>query len=308
MTELSRRSFVAWSGCFALSSMIPREVECAPLDLPVGIQLWAVRTQLEADPLSTLKALRRIGYRQVEAYSFPGNLPAKALRQHLDEADLRCPSAHLDFMNGSGSVESLFDSAHALGAHYVVSSVLQPGTGAPPEAGTWPKQVLDAMRAMTLDDAHKAAAFANRIGEQARKAGLRYAYHNHFQEFVDQGDGAVAYDILLQQTDPELVSFELDCGWMRVAGRDPLQYMQKYPGRFSLLHVKDFATVGGRVVSPTLREGTELGRGFIDYRPIFAAAMAGGMKHYFVEQEGPFRELAPLEAAKVSYAYLQALG
>jgi sugar phosphate isomerase/epimerase len=166
------------------------------------------------------------------------------------------------------------------------------------------------LRAMTLEDARRTAELANRIGLKAKQAGLQYAYHNHFSEFVDQGNGAIAYNLLLQECDPELVKFELDCGWMAVAGHNPVDYLRKYPQRFPLIHVKDFLPVAAKddaATSPGLRLGAELGHGFIDYRPILAAARAAGLQYYFAEQEAPFSRMDQLEAAKVDYNYLHAI-
>jgi sugar phosphate isomerase/epimerase len=139
--------------------------------------------------------------------------------------------------------------------------------------------------------------------EQAQRAGLQYVYHNHDFEFVPQ-PGGIGYDVLLEQTDPALVQFEIDCGWMVLGGRDPRSCFARYPGRFPLIHVKDF--LPGAAHRPD-HPGAELGHGMIDYRPIFAAAETAGLKHYFAEQEGPFTRVSQLDAARQAYAYLSKL-
>jgi sugar phosphate isomerase/epimerase len=305
--NVSRRTFLARSAGLVIAANLPRAVRSDPLGLPVGIQLWTVRESLQADPGGTLEQLRRIGYRTVESAGFAG-LSAEDFRRRIDDAGLLVPSAHLDFR--SGDWEAIFGDAHTLGAHYAVSSILRPGTGAVPAVGPSLQKVANVLRAMTLDDAKQTAELANRIGERAKRAGLQYAYHNHFFEFVDQGNGAVAYDVLLRETDPTLVQFEIDCGWMRAAGHDPIAYFKQYPHRFPMIHVKDFLAVTGENAggaAAALRVGTELGTGFIDYKPIFAAAKSQPLKYYFAEQEGPFTRMTQLEAAKVSYDYLHAL-
>jgi sugar phosphate isomerase/epimerase len=277
------------------------------LGLPIGIQLWTVRETLRSDPGGTLEQLRRIGYRTVESAGF-GGLSAKQFRRLIDDAGLLCPSAHLDFR--SADVGAIFDDAHALGAGYAVSSILRPGTGAVPPLSPSLQGAADALRMMTREDAKATAELANRIGAQAKRAGLQYAYHNHFFEFFDLGNGEVAYDVLLRETDPELVEFEIDCGWMKAAGHDPIAYFKKYPHRFPMIHVKDFLPAAGEdagAATAALRVGAELGAGFIDYKPIFAAAKSQPLKYYFAEQEGPFTRMTQLEAAKVSYGYLHAL-
>ncbi len=307
MNALSRRAFLSKGtdlGALALLCGLSRMALSDPLGIPVGIQLYSVNGPLQSDPAGTLQQLRQIGYRNVETAGF-GTLTAKDFRKLLDDAGLVCPSAHLNFM--TGDIEAILADAKALGAHYAVSSMLRPGTGAPPVIDPAFAKYAPLLRAMTLEDAKQTAVLANRLGEKAKKAGLQYAYHNHFSEFVDQGNGAVAYDVLLQETEPELVKFEIDCGWMMVAGADPVHYLRKYPHRFPMIHVKDFLKPGEGAASPGLRVGTELGDGFINYRPIFAAAKAEGLEYYFVEQEGPYTRMSQLEAAKVSFDYLQSL-
>ncbi|MGO9934543.1 MAG: sugar phosphate isomerase/epimerase family protein [Steroidobacteraceae bacterium] len=309
LTALSRRTFLGRSTELGfltlLTATLPRLLRSDPLGIPVGIQLYTVNQAMQSDPGATLQKLRQIGYRNVESAGFVG-LSAKDFRRLLDDAGLACPSAHLDFM--SGNVEANLADARALGATYVVSSILRPGSGELPRMDPSLSKYAGMMRAMTLEDAKQTAVLANRIGEQAKQAGLRYAYHNHFMEFVDQGLGKVAYDVLLRETDPDLVGFEIDCGWMKVAGHDPVHYFRKYPGRFPMIHVKDFLkATRENAGSPAMRVGTELGHGFVDYKPIFAAAKAQGLKYYFVEQEAPFKRMSQLDAAQVDYDYLHAM-
>jgi sugar phosphate isomerase/epimerase len=307
MKALSRRTFLVRASDLGLLTMLsaglPRLAAADPLGIAPGIQIYTVKDSLQSDPAGTLQRLHEIGYRNVESAGF-GNLSAKDFRKLLDDAGLVCPSAHLNFM--SGEAAALFDDARVLGARYAVSSVLRPGTGALPDIDPAFAKYAEFLRAMTLEDAKKTAQLANQLGEKAKQAGLQYAYHNHFTEFVDQGHGAVAYDVLLRETDPELVKFEIDCGWMKVAGQDPVHYLKKYPHRFPMIHVKDFLKAG-RKVPPGKRLGTELGNGFVKYDSIFAAAGAQGLEYYFVEQEAPFTRMTPLEAAKVDYDYLESI-
>ena len=160
-----------------------------------------------------------------------------------------------------------------------------------------------------MDEAKRTAEFANRIGEAVKRAGLQYAYHNHDAEFADQGGGAIAYDVLLRETDPELVKFEIDCGWMIFAGRNPIDYFKKHPNRFPMIHVKDFLAVHDKSAAAAGAEemrGAELGHGVVDYKPIFAAGKAAGIEHIFVEQEAPFA-VSQMASAKVDFAYVQKL-
>lgn len=272
---------------------VSRAAFSTPLGRPVGIQLYTVKEAMQEHPAGTLKRIRKIGFGEVETAGF-GKLSAKQFRVLLDDAGLACPSAHLAFdMDNLGPA---FEDAHALGATYAASGSLPPAA-AGSKAAAAPSQ-----RSMSLDEAKRTAELVNRIGEAAKRAGLQYVYHNHDFEFADLGGGAVGYDVLLRESDAELVKFEIDCGWMIFAGRNPIDYFKGYPNRFPMIHVKDF--LPGK--APML--GAELGRGVVDYKPIFAAASAAGLKHYFVEQEGPFSRMNPLQAARVDYDYLRSIG
>jgi sugar phosphate isomerase/epimerase len=296
MNTESRRRFLVRScqvGAAALAApWVSHRAFANPLGRPVGIQLYTVNGPMQEDPAGTLKKLGEIGFGEVESAGF-GKLSAKQFRRLLDDAGLVCPSAHLQFdINNLGSA---FEDAHALGAKYAASGSL-PAAASP-------------RRGMSLDEAKRTAEFANRIGEAAKRAGLQYAYHNHDAEFADQGGGAFGYDVLLRETDPELVKFEIDCGWMIFAGRNPIDYFKKHPNRFPMIHVKDF--LAGRDKGPAggvaEMRGAELGHGLVDYRPIFAAAKKAGLQHYFAEQEGPFARMTQMEAAQVDYDYLHSI-
>ncbi len=300
---VSRRSFLVRTPAAALALAAGvRRISADPLGgVPPGIQLYTVGADMQKDPPGTLRALRQIGYVNVESAGF-GKLSPADFRKAIDDAGLKCPSAHLQF--SSADPGPLFDQAHALGVQYVVSSVL---TTQP-----FGKSMLEAIRALssqTADDFKSNAALANSIAGKAKAAGLQYAYHNHNFEFRDLGAGKTGYDILLAETDPELVKFELDCGWMCAAGKSPVDYFRRYPTRYRMIHVKDFvkgpATTD--LMGPNRPTGTELGRGFIDYRPIFAAAGAAGVQYYFSEQEPPFTDMSALAAAKVDYDYMHAI-
>jgi sugar phosphate isomerase/epimerase len=300
MSRYTRRGFLAGTAGYGLSALLaaalPYPSRATPLGGPVGIQLYAVKDALQENPRATLRAIRRIGFGEVETAGF-GKLSAQQFRALLDEVGLGCPSAHLAL--DVGDPAAAFEQAHALGAHYAVSGSLRAAlfAGRQPPPG------------MSLDEAKRTAELANRIGERAQRAGLRYAYHNHDFEFAAQRDGTIGYDVLLRETDPGLVKFEIDCGWMVVGGRDPRDYFRRFPHRFPMIHVKDFlppAARSGGGASPG-HAGAELGHGMIDYRPIFAEAERADLKHYFAEQEGPFTRMSQLEAARQAYDYLRAL-
>lgn len=309
MSVITRRSFLhktAGAGAAGfISASMSRLSWGSPLGLPVGIQLYVVGKPLVEDTPGTLNKLHEIGYREVETAGF-GKYSAKEFRSLLDAAGLVCPSAHLPLMQDD--LAPLFDEAHALGATYATSSVLREfkisrpsgvtDSSAPPKMPELPPLGLDGFK--------RTAERMNQIGIKAKAAGLKYAYHNHNYEFEKIGDGEYGYDVLLKETDPSTVFFEIDCGWMTVAGASPVEYMKRHAGRFRMLHIKDFV----RPSQPTTQllgsnrpKGTELGKGFIDYGPIFAEGRKAGIEHVFAEEEGPY-EVPQLEAAKVDFEFL----
>jgi sugar phosphate isomerase/epimerase len=157
--------------------------------------------------------------------------------------------------------------------------------------------------AMTLDDWRWNAEQFNRIGERVNAAGIRFAYHNHTAEFRSE-NGVVFYDELMKATDPAKVTFEMDCGWVVVGGKNPVDYLTRYPTRISMLHVKEFK-MSGWTPGPDPPPSTEMGRGSIDYRPIFEAAKKGRIEHAFVEQEE--FDMPPMDALKIDADYMRAL-
>ena len=307
MDMFSRRRFVVSASAAAVgAAVLPRMAWAGPMGLPVGIQLYTVGKPLEDDPAATLKQLHAIGYREVESAGPLKKATTKELRAMLDDAGLKCPSAHLRLTDPD--LGPLFDDAKTLGATYAVSSVLRSFDFLKPKPGGPPPDMahLPALPPQGLDGFKKTAEQMNEVGKKAKAAGLQYAYHNHNFEFEKMPDGSPGYDVLVKETDPELVKFEVDCGWMVIAGHDPVAYFTKYPGRFRMLHIKDFASRKPTtdLIGPDRPSGKDLGAGFIDYKPIFAAGKTAGIEHIFVEQEMPF-PVSRMESAKADFAYLE---
>lgn len=299
MKGSTRRAFLRNTtglGAAALvGSVLGRPAWANPMGLPVGIQLYTVRNVIGTDTPGTLKQLHDIGYREVETAGF-GKYSAKEFGQFIRDAGLSCPSAHLP-LNGP-DYGQVFEDAHALGVTYATSSTLSAGPpqpGAPKGPHGWPRLGLDGFKRL--------AAKMNDVGTKAKAAGLQYAYHNHDLEFQKMPDGSFGYDVLLNETDHALVKFEIDCGWMVVGGASPVEYMKKYPNRFRMIHVKDFKAMPKAGQRP---QGSELGAGFIDYKPIFAEGRRAGIRHAFAEQEGPYTK-PEMESARIDYAYLHSM-
>jgi sugar phosphate isomerase/epimerase len=297
--KISRRRFIPLAGGAIAAAAFSQQARRSH-GLPVGIQLYMVNADLTKDPAGTLKKLAEIGYSEVETAGF-GKLSAAQFRDLLRDAGLRAPSAHLGF--GMGDTDKLLDDAKTLGSEYAVSSMLPPkdeGVG----------DFFKNLNSLSADDFRRMAAHANEIGQKVKAAGMQYAYHNHNFEFREVGDGKTGYDILLEETDATVVKFETDCGWMKVGGKDPVEYLKRYGNRIAMLHAKDFKSMTKPVTalfSPDRPIPTELGRGSIDFKPIVEAALKAGVKHIFVEQEPPFKDVSAMEAADIDYRYLKSL-
>jgi sugar phosphate isomerase/epimerase len=281
----------------------PSPLYANPLGKPIGLELYTVGAELDKDYDGTLRQIAAIGYKEVETGVSPKRKAAD-VKKSLQDAGLQCKSLHMGF----GGMEEAIPYAKEIGAKYVISSVTLPKV---PEPGKFDMKAFMAQLALlTLDDFKKIAARCNEMGEQAKKAGLQFGYHNHNFEFKPLDGGEVGYDVILRETDASLVKFELDCGWMVAAGHDPVAYLTKYPKRYRLLHIKDFhptASPSTGLDESMRPKPAELGRGHIDYVPIFAAAKKTEVELYYVEQEPPFTTTPAMEAIKIDYDYLHAM-
>ena len=287
----------------ALAAANPQRMFANPLGKPIGLELYTVGAELEKDYDGTLKRIAATGYKEVETGVSPTR-KAEDVKKSLQSAGLDCHSLHMGF----GGMEEAVPYAHSLGAKYVISSVTLPKDPEPGKVDF--KVILAQLSSLTEDDFKKIAARTNEMGAKAKAAGLQFGYHNHNFEFKPLAGGKIGYDIILAETDPSLVKFELDCGWMAAAGHDPVAYLRKYPSRYSLLHIKDFHPTEKPSVGLDESERpkpAELGRGHIDYKPIFAAAAKTEVELYYVEQEPPFVTTPAMEAIKIDYDYLHAM-
>jgi sugar phosphate isomerase/epimerase len=308
----TRRAFLAKA---AVSPIFLKStsMNASPLNLPLGLQLYTVGKEMDSDPAGTLKQVAAIGYKEVELSPL-AKTPVKELRKMLEDVSLKNPSGHYIPSDLLPNLQAQIDLAKELGQEYMISTVpwvADPSRFKPdPNSGQF-GLFMAVIQGLTLDDWKWNAEQFNKIGEQVKKAGLQFGYHNHNFEFKSYGE-VTGYDELLRLTDPDLVKLEMDCGWVTVAGHDPVAYLTKYPKRYRLLHIKDFRA--GFTPRTSLNPGgagapvpTELGRGAIDYRRIFAAAKGAQIRAIFVEQEPPFNDMPALEAIKVDYDYLNSL-
>jgi sugar phosphate isomerase/epimerase len=280
---MTRRDFVRLSAGAVASCAVAGRLAAKPLRTPIGLQLYSVRELLPQDFEGTLRKVSAAGYKEVEAAGYYGK-PAKEFRAAMDRAGLRCVSTHHSMAELVQRLDMLIEYGNQLGLDYIVCP--SPMHRYSEEKGP-----------LNLDDWRWAAGVLNRIGEKVKAAGMILGYHNHEPEFGSEG-GVVFYDELLRKTDPKLVVFELDCGWAAAAGRNPVDYLSKWPERFPLLHVKDMAKgANGQFYS------TVMGRGVVDYQPILRSAT--GLKHAFIEQEE--FDIDPIEAIRLDAEYLRKL-
>lgn len=312
----------------------------------IGLELWTVRDLTAKDYVGTLEKVARIGYKEIEPAGGYANMTPKQFRALLDRLGLRMPSTHSGVTVGpDAEMEKQLAGFRVMGIQYAslaeprpagagragggagsggrTSAVGRPTSGgrggdttrSRPAAARQATQqfIRNMVQARTAEEVKHEAARYNRIGELARKFGIKLLIHNHTAEFVPCKDSTdVPYTILLNETDPELVVFQLDIGWAVVAGQNPVELFQKHPGRFVLWHVKDVACVkclpalpdqGGRMAEARL---VPVGNGEIDYGEIFKHADVAGMKHFVVEQDSAADWGDSIAAARVSYEHLRA--
>lgn len=300
----SRRSFIkASSASLVCGSALlhGRKLYAETLSLPLGLQLYSVREQLPTNFAGTLKEIGALGYREVESAGYY-NHSAAEVRQAMEVAGLKLVSAHYS----SNDLHKKFDEILAFNKELGVGHLICSFPGFKDPSRLKNLKGRDRNHAFTLEDWRWNAEEFNRFGEKVSAAGMKFGYHNHTMEF-HKVDGVVPYDELMRLTDPSKVTMEMDCGWVIVGGGDPIEYLQKYPTRISMLHVKDFKRTAGFASTGGKPPIAELGQGSIDYRPIFEqAAKSGNVKHCFVEQEG--FDMPPMQSLKVDADYMRKLG
>ena len=326
---LNRRRFLQQTSAAALGAFaagplgaFPKESQPARMQ-PVGVQLYTLLRPLQEDFAGTLETIAEIGYGELEfagPYAFSpqavkddwqamaefmgltdsgyyGRTSAE-LKALLDELGLTAPSAHVALGTVEGGLDGAIEAAQTVGHRFLVCPFLAPD------------------RRQSLDDYRRLADVFNEAGRRCREADVQFAYHNHCFEFGEM-DGRLPYDVLLEATDPELVRMELDLFWIAVSGFDAVDYFERYPGRFPLLHLKDLAEplVLENDVRLNLFESparlqdvfaklADVGEGVIDFERILSHAETAGVQHAFVE-----RDMAadPLASIRTSYAYVASM-
>lgn len=271
---MKRRQFVKrtalWSG---IAWINPGGLLPMPPALPahIGVQLYSVRDFMSKDVAGTLQKISAMGYREVEGAGYNAGkfygMPPQEFKQVLQDNGLSMLSAHAmvdvaDWDAAKGAVSDRFkqcaEASAQVGQEQIICPFVMPMN-----------RTQDKMLAL--------CEVMNKAAEHCRQYNLRFGYHNHDFEFKPAGE-KLLYEWIMERTDPQLVTMQLDLYWVIKAGQDPLHWIAKHPGRFNSFHVKDMAKT-------EKQETVEVGEGSIDFRPIFAQAGVAGVKYYIVELE-----------------------
>jgi sugar phosphate isomerase/epimerase len=290
----TRRTFLQQAGLVSAGLMLrPKNLfASSPL---IGLQLYTVRNQIGKDPDGVLGKVAGVGYNSVELFGYGGGkffgLTPAQLSDLLKKYQLKSPSGHYMMMNyfmkdDLNDLKDNIAAAATLGHSYLVIPFL-----------------TDNMRT-SLDDYKKLAAKFNVAATEAKKSGLKLAYHNHDFEFKDWGGGQTGFDVLLKETDPALVFFEMDIYWVTRAGIDPIQLINDNPGRIKMWHLKDmsqkmppsYSVEGQQYFAP-------VGTGIIDFKTIFQHKAKSGLEYFYVEQDQSSEPI--FDAITKSYNYVK---
>lgn len=293
---MNRRTFIGTSVAAAFAASRPSWAAAANHIDKIGIQLYTVRDAMKTDFEGTIAKVAATGYKEVEFAGYFDHSP-KDVRAILDKNGLASPSCHVGYDVVEKKWPETLDAAHVVGHRFIICP--------------W----VDEKQRVEPDGWKRAAELFNKAGEASQKAGLQFGYHNHSFEFepADSLGGKLPYDFLLAATEPKLVAMEMDLCWISVAGKDPLTYFEKYPGRFPLVHVKDWVKDASSssgyqgTLGQSVKYGghmADVGQGSIDWKRIFAQSGKAGIKHYFVENDDP---KSAFDDIKISYEYLRNL-
>jgi sugar phosphate isomerase/epimerase len=298
---MNRKTFLKQTGMLAAAGMLyPALSHATRTFMPktnddIGLQLYSVGGLMDADTKGTLQKVAAIGYKNVESAS-----GSKGLYYGYKPKE---------FSNMVKDLGMTWRSGHVGGMPFTLPMLMKLATTAKdsaqiqkyaPMIARMPKSanlqdnaqqladeaaeggleylVCAAIPTKTMDDVKIAVDVFGKAGEACKKAGVQFVFHNHSFEFVPI-NGVVPYDYIMANTDKDLVKSELDLGWATVAGQNPLEIFKKYHGRIPLWHVKD--------MDKATKEPTEIGSGYIDFKPIFDASHKSGMKYFFIEQDEP---------------------
>lgn len=254
---------------------------------PLGLQLWSLREYTAGDLAGALQTARTMGFREVELAGTYGLTPS-VFRKMLAAADLKGTSMHVDHDRIRDSVDVVLDEAVALAVEYVGLAWI-------------PAQYREPF---TFETARTEADYLNTWGAAAKARGLQFFYHVHGYEFAPGPDGRTPFDVIVEETDPGLVEFQMDVFWVANTGTDPAALLRRYPDRWTLMHVKDMKKghqTGDHSGGAPAEADVAVGTGQIDYAGVLRAAKEIGIKRYYIEDEST----DPLGNIPQSVAFLE---
>lgn len=273
----SRRSFLKQSSLASAALLMPIPNFIKKKNYKMGLQLFTIRDAMAIDPVATLKQVTKLGYEDGELYGFNEKegayygLKAKEFKKVLDDINFSISSGHYNFSDFFKKpeeellsyVDKCIEGSHTIGAKYI----------------TWPWL---APEYRNLDNFKLLSGKLNKIGERVTNAGLHFAYHNHGFEFEEE-NGQVGYDIILRETDPELVKLQIDLYWVKHSStKSPEEWIAQNPSRYVMWHIKDMDKV--------TRDYSELGNGSIDYQKMLQGLNKESLDYYYIEQGDNFAE------------------
>lgn len=319
LTNTDRRTFMAAFGFAGLAAMNPvptfarssaRGAFFRRIGKPIGLQLYTLGEMPTKDMDGTLAKLAAVGFNDIELPHFYNRKPSD-LRAAADRAGVRFSAMHMNMptpflregLNLMSPAQQIADGLNALGIYQVYLPLCPLPEGFALPAGKSPQVAIgEALEAAGADHWKRTAELLNARAAALRPFGIKLGYHNHNMEYAPLAGNVTGWDILVAQTDPALVNFELDLGWAAAAGRNPATELAKLKGRVNAVHVKDIkATTKTNYVMA--QDPTEVGAGKLDWAKILPAALAAGVQHFYVEQEPPFT-MDRLEAVTHSYGFL----
>ena len=287
--KMKRRDFVLKTSIITTSMVTPFALNACTTNYSIkknifGIQLYSLRDEMTKDPKGTLEKLASYGYKYIEGYEgkfglFWGMTNIE-FKKYLDDLGMKMISSHCGNTDNLESFNKKSAEAGEIGMEYLICPSLGGG------------KKIDAFK--------RHAARFNKCGQIAKNNGTKFAYHNHAYSF-EKIEGEYLQDVLMNNTDKNLVDFEMDIYWVVAAGEDPIEWFNKHPERFKYCHVKDYLSL-----SENKFESCTLGKGSIDFPSILAHGKTKGLSRHIIEQEA-YRNTSQFESAKDNFNYMQSL-
>ena len=287
----SRREFLAGAAAAFAAAPFASVPAMAQRHLLLGLQLYTVRADLAKDYEGTLKLVKAAGVRKLQANLTMSGRTSQQQRKLYDEMGFIWESVHAGGDALRNTPQATIDEAKAAGIKNITCSF-----------PLFPADRATIMAGPTVDDWKKNIETFNKIGDLCKKSGLSFGYHNHNLEFRKIGD-VLPYDLLLKESDPALVSMEMDIGWVVAGGADPVAYLTKYPTRYSAVHIKDLKNVGIPNTNGKM-DSAIIGKGIIDWSKVLPAVKKSSVTSAYLELEEPY-DPSPIGMVQQSAAFLK---